>query len=269
MKFIDINYFNELKTDSDIINYVKNRLNYLERKSKTEQISVFTGIKSEYITKDSGLFASLVFSKPFYLDDFNLYVKFIKYLKQFNKVKTSENIIDLDIFTTLCSMFVLELFYDNSKKKVDRHDLYELNGKLSISNFYKNGSAKCFEKSAVMHNLFCLLGIPSHLIIGRCGNINEETGLHAYNIISDPKNNLWLMDFHNFIKVANKNDKKMNVPTLMKLNTKNIDNLDKIIVDSKSVANAYTNYNFKKNLDEKSRIYIMPQSSLGSIVKRV
>ena len=135
--------------------------------------------------------SSLVFSSPFYLDDFNLYVKFVKHLKQFNKEKSSENIVDLDIFTLICSMFVLELFYDNSKKTVDRHDLYELKNKLSISDFYKNGSAKCIEKSAVMHNLFCFLGIPSNLIFGELKS--EEAGLHAYNIVNDPKKNLWLM----------------------------------------------------------------------------
>ena len=77
------------------------------------------------------------------------------------------------------------------------------------------------------------------------------------------------MDFHNFIKVVNKNDKKMNVPTLMNLNTKKIADLDEITVNSKNVAKAYTNHSFKENLFEKTRIYIMPQSTIGSIIKRV
>ena len=265
MKFLDISYFNKLETDKDIEKYVKDRLDYLERNSEEKIISAFTGIKSDYITKDSPIYSSLVFSSPFYLDDFSLYVKFVKHLKQFNKEKSSENIVDLDIFTLICSMFVLELFYDNSKKTVDRHDLYKLKDNLSISDFYKNGSAKCIEKSAVMHNLFCFLGIPSNLIFGELKS--DEAALHAYNIVNDPKKNLWLMDFTNYVKVINNAGKKTTVPTLMKLNTQDINDLDKINVDSASVASSYEHYNFKKDLNQKARVYVMPQ--LGSTIKRV
>ena len=270
MKFIDINYFKKLKTDEDIENYVKNRLNYLEKKSEKKLISALTGIKSGYITKDSPIHASLIFSSPFYLDDFNLYVKFVKHLKQFNREKSSENIIDLDVFTLICSMFVIDLFYDSSKKTIDRHDLYDLKAELSIRDFYKNGSAKCIEKSAVMHNLLCFLGIPSNLIIGELKLKGEEEGeeLHAYNIVNDPKKNLWLVDFTNYVKVINKAGIKTTVPTLMKLNTQDINELDIINVDSESVARAYEHYNFKKDLNDKKRVYTMPQSFLCSTKKK-
>lgn len=73
---------------------------------------------------------------------------------------------------------------------------------ISIADFYKNNSALCSERSAVVQNLAVFCGIKSYLVFGKlsCGGKEEE---HAFNIFQMKDGTLILYDATNPVTLSN------------------------------------------------------------------
>lgn len=176
------------KTDEEILNFIKERILFLETQSTEQTIGqYYTDTFNDFISSkvhyksvassDKLKFPDLVF------DDITPYFELLKELSE-----SKEYLNELLLFAPLMMNIFNYLSSKESKENpqetlLDRHWLYwdymqKGISEISIKEFHKQKCGFCSENAGLAHNIFKILGIDSQLVIGKR---NEEN--HAYNII--------------------------------------------------------------------------------------
>lgn len=167
----------ELKSDDEIIEFVKTRLNELE--SDSEEIKVgqgYTDFFQEYISKKVHYKAGASFHDAecpdLIYDDMTPYIELIK------SVKKGSWYNELSLFSTV--FFTVYKYLPSEDIGLGRALTYmsHKNERISIKTIRENGCAFCSEKAGMAHNLFKFLGIDSEVA---CGYRDSE--LHAFNMV--------------------------------------------------------------------------------------
>lgn len=235
---------NKLNTDEEIIEFVKKRFDYLEQNSETRKISnynyeynnFFGSTVEGYINSKSSITTSHMVD-PFYMDDTNIYVEFIKKIKGKDLSNLLAMFYELQNFTS-------ELF-DFKGVQSNREKIYmvERDSNISITDFYHNKSALCSERSATVHNLAEFLGIKSYLVIGDLEVDNKEEA-HVFIIFQAQDGTLILYDPTNPI-ILNYEGNVSYAPAFSIIGKQNIDDLEEIDFDFKTIETIH-----KKSIDE-------------------
>lgn len=167
----------ELKTDEEIMNFIKERLNELEANSTEKTVGQnYTDSFPDYISQKVHYKAAEKFNDEecpnLVYDDITPYFNLIKSIKQGSWYN------ELSLFTTV--FFTVYDYLPSEDIGFGRYMTYSSHkGKpLSIKTISENGAAFCSEKSGMAHNMFKFLGIDSEVV---CGARDDE--LHAYNFI--------------------------------------------------------------------------------------
>jgi len=167
----------ELKTDEEIVEFVKSRLQELENDSIESTVGQnYTDTFKEYISSKTHYKAGDRIGKDecpdLVYDDITPYVKLIKAIKKdpwYN---------ELTLFSTV--FFTVYNYLPSDDIGFGRAFTYMANkGKrISIKTIRENACAFCSEKSGMSHNMFKFLGIDSEVA---CGYRNSER--HAFNMV--------------------------------------------------------------------------------------
>ncbi len=167
----------ELKSDEEIVNFVKERLNELENNSEEKTVGQnYTDSFQDYISQKIHYKAVDKFANDecpdLVYDDITPYVNLIKEIKKDSWYNT------LTLFTTI--FFVVHKYLPNNGIGLGRYFTYvsHIGQKLSIKTISDNEIAFCSEKAGMAHNLFKFLGIDSELVCGA-----SEGEMHSYNFI--------------------------------------------------------------------------------------
>lgn len=184
------------KSEINPVDYRLNEKNVYE--TFVEGLSFWVG----YIPKDVKIVYSWCFGENlqvsnrgyyYYMNDKEYIYDFAKYIKE-KKVKN-----DMEFLFYL--YFYINNYFDTLYKVIDRDDLhksilkndkvyYETTSEHNITDFKKNGSAKCSEYAAMVQNILSTFGYNSIYLFGKL--VEEED--HAFNIaIVD--NKYHLLDF--------------------------------------------------------------------------
>ncbi len=191
-----VSYINSIESEEQIKEFVISRIEELEKNSEKITIDrsnngrLIGTITEGYINSNSPIVTSYMVN-PFYMNDITLYIEFIKYIKG----KKLNNV--LQFFHELQNFTIDTFGFKGSQNKRINVYLQKKNdGQISIADFYKNDSALCSERSAVVQNLAEFCGINSYLIFGKLNSegIEEE---HAYNIFKMKDGTLILFDSTN------------------------------------------------------------------------
>lgn len=222
---------NNLKTEEEIIDFVKNRINILENNSKIVDINNYENenkIYEDYINSNSQVNSSNLV-KPFCINDLNLYINFIKVLKE----KNITNVISL---ISLLQDYIINTFgyKGDMNNRITTYLTYKEQGSVPINRFYQNNSALCSERSASVQNLASLVGLKSYLLFGKLSSENE-TETHAYNIFQMKNNTLVLFDVTNPVILEN----GAYVPAINDLGIIDINTLEQVEFDFNYLANLY------------------------------
>ena len=220
-----------LKTEEEIIDFVKNRINILENNSKIVDINNYENenkIYEGYINSNSQVNSSNLV-KPFCINDLDLYINFIKDLKE----KNITNVISL---ISLLQDYIIDTFgyKGDMNNRITTYLTYKEQGSVPINRFYQNNSALCSERSASVQNLASLVGLKSYLLFGKLSSENE-TETHAYNIFQMKNNTLVLFDVTNPVILEN----GAYVPAINDLGIIDINTLEQVEFDFNYLANLY------------------------------
>lgn len=236
---------NSLNTEDEIKEFVRKRIDYLEKNSKVRKISnaqmiddkvVYGNNYEGYINSDSPITTSFMVD-PFYINDFNLYYDFVKQIKG----KDLSNL--LSIFYEFLS-YTKELFNFKGEQK-NRESVYlqERDGEISIADFYHNKSALCSERSAAVHNLASFLNIKSYLIFGEL-DVDGKSESHAYNIFQAVDGTLILYDPTNPV-IINRDGNISYAPAFSIIGKQNIEDIVEVDFDFNTLLTIH-----KANIDE-------------------
>lgn len=167
----------ELQSDSEIINFINERLNELETNSTEKTVGQnYTDSFQDYISKKIHYKAAERFEDSecpdLVYDDITPYFNLIKSIKKGNWYN------ELTLFTTI--FYIINNYLPSKDIGLGRYMVYKhhVGNKLSIKTISENEVAFCGEKAGMAHNMFKFLGIDSEVVVGA---INDE--LHAYNFI--------------------------------------------------------------------------------------
>ncbi len=226
-----LNEISNLKTEEEIIDFVKNRINILENNSKIVDINNYENenkIYEGYINSNSQVNSSNLV-KPFCINDLDLYINFIKVLKE----KNITNVISL---ISLLQDYIIDTFgyKGDMNNRITTYLAYKEPGSVPINRFYQNNSALCSERSASVQNLASLVGLKSYLLFGKLSSENE-TETHAYNIFQMKNNTLVLFDVTNPVILEN----GAYVPAINDLGIIDINTLEQVEFDFNYLANLY------------------------------
>ena len=171
---------NNLNSEEEIINFVKERLSTLEETQEektlgqnyTDSFRDYISNKSHFKTMPnlaSGKCADLVY------DDITPYIELIKNLKEEDGLKN--NLIALtDIYYTINE------YLPSNQNKIQaiesRENLYGWQDRVSIKEIKEKQCGECAERAGLAQNMFKFLGMDSELV---CGYINNDE-THAYNL---------------------------------------------------------------------------------------
>lgn len=191
-----IAYVNSLENEEQIKEFVMSRLEELENNSEKRTIDknnngrLIGTISEGYINSDSPIVTSYMVD-PFYMNDATLYIEFIKSIKGKNLNNPLQFFHELQDFMTKAFGFKGNQDIRVNVYLQDRED-----SQISIADFYKNNSALCSERSAVVQNLAEFCGIKSYLIFGKLSSKGKEEE-HAFNIFRMKDGTLVLYDSTN------------------------------------------------------------------------
>lgn len=175
----------EFKSEEEIVEFVKSRIEELEQSSKETMVSPeymdtfddFLSSKVHYKLLDPKRCPDLVY------DDIKPYIELIAKLSAeksyFNEMYLFGPLMHL-IFNYMSRKENRDNPYDNL---VERTLLY-VNAanrgekSISIKEFNKGKYALCFENAGLAHNIFKILGIDSQIVFGK---VDEEP--HAFNFV--------------------------------------------------------------------------------------
>ena len=167
----------ELKSEDEIIEFVKSRLNELESNSEEKKVGQgYTYLFQEYISEKVHYKAGASFEDAecpdLIYDDITPYVELIK------SVREASWYNELSLFSTV--FFTVYNYLPSEDIGLGRALTYmsHKNERVSIKTIRENGCAFCSEKAGMAHNLFKFLGIDSEVA---CGYRDSE--MHAFNMI--------------------------------------------------------------------------------------
>lgn len=167
----------ELKTDEEIISFVKSRLQELEDSEVEVTVGQgYTDTFKNYISSKTHYKAAAELNDAecpdLVYDDITPYVELIKELKK------STWYHELTLFSTI--FYVVYDYLPSDDIGLGRAFTYmgNKNKRISIKTIRENGCAFCSEKAGMSHNMFKFLGIDSEVA---CGYRNSEK--HAFNIV--------------------------------------------------------------------------------------
>lgn len=231
-----INYINTLDTEEQIKTFVMNRFSILESNSVKTTISqnnngkLIGTITEGYINSQSGIVTSSI-ADPFYMNDVNLYLEFIKYIKGKKLNHPIQFFHELQEFTH-------EMF-GFSANKATRINIYfqKRENKISIADFYKNNSALCSERSATVQNLAEFCGIKSYLVFGKLQYEGKEEE-HVFNIFQMKDGTLILYDPTNTVTLSIE-DYMGYVPAYSVIGKENINDVESIAFDFEGLSKMY------------------------------
>lgn len=222
--------------------YVRNLIKFLDEKTSIRKILNIDMIDGKlassqpyagYINSNSPIYTSITYP-PFYLDSIEPYIFILK--------EACKNYPSLENFIVFTDSYMNEYFgcYND---KGNREDIYAMDSSkplhISITEFASSNTAKCSEKSALMHNLFSMLGIKSYLVFGSLVTQSENnTGDHAYILIEegedvilyDPQNPVYCYDKSREYELPM-------VASILRLKNTKLNELDTITFNSDSVFN--------------------------------
>ncbi len=178
----------ELKTDEEIMSFIKLRIEELESIAQEKVVGQgYTTIFDDYISSKVKFkpVASLKNKECPNL----IYDDVLPYFELIKKLATEKTYLNelflfkplmLEIFNYMSSKESKDNIYDTLEKRQLLYFNAMKTGKksLSIKEFYKNKAAFCSENTGLAHNIFKILGIDSQFVIGKRNNEN-----HAFNII--------------------------------------------------------------------------------------
>ena len=178
----------ELKTDEEIMSFIKHRIEELESIAQEKIVG-----QDYTITFDDYISSKVKFKPVASLKNKEcpnlIYDDILPYFELIKELATEKTYLnELFLFTPL--MFEIFNYMSSKENKdniedtlIERQLLYfnAMNtGKenISIKEFHKNKYAFCSENTGLAHNIFKILGIDSQFVIGKRNNEN-----HAFNII--------------------------------------------------------------------------------------
>lgn len=171
-----------LKSEDEIVEYVKKRINNLEKESVERTVGQnYTDSFRDYISLKTHYKAAAKFDDEdcpdLIYDDIEPYIDLVKRLK---KLDRCNNVI---LFTEMFYEINNYLSFDYELKNMGgflRYLVYNGNrGKrVSIKELKKEGCAYCSERAGLAHNMFKFLGLDSEVV---CGARGED--FHAYNLV--------------------------------------------------------------------------------------
>ncbi|HJJ16862.1 MAG TPA: hypothetical protein OIM63_02075 [Bacilli bacterium] len=215
------NIINNLNTEDEIIEFVRNRINELEDNSRECTIGQgYTDSYNGYISSKvhyKAVASTKKFSAPdLVYDDMEPYISIVKEIK-------NKSYNELILFTTFFH-YIYNYLKNDDLLGMERVATYMLSkkDKISIKEVKENECAFCSEKSGQVHNLFKFLGMDSQLITGYR---NDEP--HAFNIVypngygNEP---MFLYDVSHQVKFSN-DEKSFSFGYFMGLNKEKYLNL--------------------------------------------
>ena len=228
-----VSYINSVDNEKQIKEFVMSRLEELEKNSENRTIDrnndgrLIGTITEGYINSESPIVTSYMVD-PFYMNDITLYIKFMKFIKG----KNLNN--PLQFFHALQD-FTIEAFgfKGNQNNRINVYLQKEKGKQVSIRDFYKNDSALCSERSAVVQNLAEFCGIKSYIVFGQLsseGNVEE----HAYNIFKMKDGTLILFDVTNPVTLTSGY-----VPAYSIIGKEDINNIENISFDFDKLSEIY------------------------------
>jgi hypothetical protein len=167
----------ELKTEDEIRQFIKQRIDELETMSEEKVVGQnYTDSFGDYISSKTHYKPAEKFQDAecpdLIYDDVEPYVNLIKAIKE----NTWYN--ELLLFTTI--FFEVYKYLPSDDMGLGRYFTYASHkgDKVSIKEIRDNGVAFCSEKSGLAHNMFKLLGVDSEVVVGA-----RDSEMHAYNLV--------------------------------------------------------------------------------------
>lgn len=251
----------KLKTDDEIMKFIKKRLDELESLSIEKTIGQnYTDSFKDYISEKVHYKAADNFNDgecpDLIYDDITPYIELIKEIKKTNYYS------NMTLFTTI--FFIIHDYLPSGEFGLARYMTYASHKgkKLSIKTIRDNECAYCSEKAGLSHNMFKFLGIDSEVV---CGGRNSE--IHAYNFVYPNgygKEPIVLYDPSHFVNFI-KDDRKLSFgffKALRKEEYERLKNGESMQIDlSKTEKNYRDLYGYDGELDDyifedKTPIYI-------------
>ena len=229
-----IAYVNSLENEEQIKGFVMSRLGELEKNSEKRTIDknndgrLIGTISEGYINSDSPIISSYMVD-PFYMNDATLYIEFIKSIKGKNLNNPLQFFHELQDFTIEAFGFK-----GNQAIRVNVYLQKRDGSQISIADFYKNNSALCSERSAVVQNIAEFCGMKSYLVFGKLSSEGKEEG-HAFNIFQMKDGTLVLYDSANPV-VLNSGGY---VPAYSIIGKEDISNIESISFDFEGLSKIY------------------------------
>ena len=199
-----------LKED-DVDSWIEDRLAFLEDNAieDRKELSIFTvnaiRLKAEkanteicgYIPSKTRIKKMMFDISAFKLDDKSIYKSLIDWFKKADEKYITNNSYIMDIIQCVIINYFGYHGYDKNRNALyDSKDSVD-SDELSISDFKRNETAMCLERSAVGQNLLSFLGYDPMLIYGYLpSDKGKNSECHAYNCII-LKEKAVLVDFTN------------------------------------------------------------------------
>ena len=250
-----LNKLKELNSRKEINYFVNERLNFLEENTKTKSIDIFNPINKGYINSKSPIYAHILYA-PFYIDDFNIYIEYINYLKS-NNANSLIKILTHTHNFILNKLGISNIFYN-------RLSIYEKNSfSVSIKEFYKTNSAACIEKTTLLNNLLSFCNIEHYTIFGELNSPSNEG--HVYSVIYDKENsNYILLDIENPI-ILKGNNQTFIAPSTNVIDKNKITDND-YEFDYKIIEKIYSAKLVENHPKNQKRIYTFPKEFIDILI---
>ncbi len=167
----------ELKSDEEIIEFVKKRISDLESNSIESKVGQgYTNLFQEYISEKTHYKAGTSFEDAecpdLVYDDITPYVELVK------EIRKGPWYSELSLFSTV--FYTIYDYLPSDDIGLGRAMTYmaKKGDRISIKTIRDNGCAFCSEKAGLAHNMFKFLGIDSEVA---CGYRDSE--MHAFNMV--------------------------------------------------------------------------------------
>ncbi len=225
--------------DEEIEEFIEHRTAELEKTATEdrEQLSPFSimmsrnaGVRANpevigYIPEKVHIAKRATDISSFILDDKSFYKTIITYIKGANpnSIKVEDR-VNNNYIMLMVQRVIIDYFGLNATERArealydSKTDIENDNCTISISDFKKNNTGMCVERSAVAQNILSFLGYKPMMIYGFASNEKDGTNVgHAYNCIIR-NNKGMLIDFSNPIY----NNGKFSKPAMFPITQENL-----------------------------------------------
>ena len=203
---------NNLNTEDEIVNFVKERLLYLEENSEEKMLGQnYTDSFRDYISSKTHFKTGDRFSDrecaDLVYDDIVPYIELVKEIKDGDGLSNNFWAMN-DVF------FCINKYMPVNESSIIsgdvRQQLYEWNNRISIKDIKEKRCGECAERAGLAQNMFKFLGMDSEFV---CGYIEDQA--HAYNLFY-PKGYdnvpVLIYDTSQYIDFVSQNGQKVSFP---------------------------------------------------------